>query len=65
VTRYLKVHVEGCHVGCDADLYAALDHPEGEYKAGELEQWAQDLVNERHSWGYEVVDESDVPEGER
>lgn len=62
--KYLKVHVEGCHIACDADLYAPLD-PLTEYREEDLLDIAQEMVNERHSWGTQVVDEDEVPERER
>lgn len=63
--KYLKVHVEGCHQGCDTDLYTALDSLTA-YTSYELERIGQDLVNEYvGGWGAERVDESEVPEGDR
>lgn len=63
--RYLKVHVEGCHPGCQADLYEALDDL-CDYTEKDFEAIAQDAVNEHiGSWSMELVDEDDVPEGDR
>lgn len=62
--RYLKVHVEGCNVGCGGALYSALDDLT-RYTEEDLLQIGQDMANEEHSWGMEVVDESEVPEGDR
>lgn len=62
--RYLKVEIEGCNVGCGQTVYARLDDLT-EYTDDDLEEIGQDEANEVHSWGYSVVDESEVPEGDR
>lgn len=65
MTKYLRVTVEGCNIGCCTEpLYQPLD-PLTEYSEDDLTEIGQDVVNEVHSWGYEVVDESEVPEGKR
>lgn len=62
--KYLRVDVEGCVVGCcNEPLYARLDSPS--YTEDELLTIGQDMVNEQHSWGFQQVDEEDVPEGDR
>jgi hypothetical protein len=63
VTKYLKVEIEGKYVGQDVTVYQPLD--DEEYSEKELEEWAQDLVNNEFTWGHSVVDEEDVPEDER
>lgn len=63
--KYLRVDVEGCVQGCCNDpLYSGLD-PLTEYDEDALLEIGQDMVNEQHSWGFRVVDEEDVPEGDR
>ena len=62
--KYLKVDIEGKFVGSDVTLYARLDGDE-EYTDADLDEIAQNLVNEEFPWGQSVVDERDVPEGER
>ncbi|AVO22544.1 hypothetical protein PBI_PAEDORE_61 [Streptomyces phage Paedore] len=62
--KYLKVEIEGKFVGSDVTLYARLDGDE-EYTDADLDEIAQNLVNEEFPWGQSVVDERDVPEGER
>lgn len=61
---WLKVAIEGCHPGCDADLYTELD-PLTRYTEKELLDIGQDMVNERHSWGIELIEDDAVPDGER
>jgi hypothetical protein len=64
MTKYLRVDIEGCVQGCSKDpVYTPLD--DVEYTDEELCDIGQDAANEEHSWGYKVVDESEVPEGER
>ncbi|AFU62113.1 hypothetical protein D854_gp29 [Streptomyces phage R4] len=62
--KYLKVEIEGKFVGSDVTLYARLDGDE-EYTDADLDEIAQNLVNEEFPWGQSVVDERDVPEGDR
>lgn len=63
--KYLRVDVEGCVLGCcNNPIYEPLD-PLTEYTEEDLLSIGQDVVNEQHSWGYVVVDEDEVPEGER
>lgn len=64
MVRYLRVDIEGCNVGCGLTLFSALD-PMTEYTDADLEEIGQDLANEQHSWGWEVVEEDEVPENER
>lgn len=61
MTKYLRVDIEGCVVGCCAEpVYTALDADT--YTEDELLQIGQDTANEVHSWGHRVVDEDEVPE---
>lgn len=63
--KYLRVDIEGCVIGCCSEpIYTALDGLT-EYTDKDLVEIGQDIVNEQHSWGYEVVDENEVPENER
>ncbi|AFO10925.1 hypothetical protein ELB20_59 [Streptomyces phage phiELB20] len=62
--KYLKVDIEGKFVGSDVTLYARLDGDE-EYTDADLDEIAQNLVNEEYPWGQSIVDERDVPEGDR
>jgi len=65
MARYLRIDIEGCVVGCCPDpVYAKLDGLT-EYSEKDLERIGQDEANEVHSWGYSVVDESEVPVKER
>ena len=62
--RYLKVDIEGKYIGDDRTIYQPLD--EGvEYTDADLEQYAQDVVNQEFAWGHDVVSEDQVPESER
>lgn len=67
--KYLRVTVEGCHVNCNADLYTALDQlsdEQGGYTEEVLLEIGQEMVNEHMGgWGHEVVDEDQVPVGDR
>lgn len=58
--KYLKVHIET--PTDQADLYAQLD---SEFTEKQLLEIGQDMVNEYASWGFDLVDASDVPEGNR
>lgn len=64
--RYLKVTVEGpsrTHV-----VYEALDpltDEMGEYTEDILTEIGETLVANVYSWGYAVVDEDEVPDGDR
>jgi hypothetical protein len=63
--KYLRVNIEGCVQGCCNDpVYSSLD-PLTEYSEKDLLAIGQDMANEVHSWGYDVVDEDEVPEGYR
>ncbi|WP_327292483.1 hypothetical protein [Streptomyces sp. NBC_01198] len=62
--RYVKVDIEGKFVGTDVTVFTPLDDGK-EYSPDELEEIAQDVVNQEYTWGFDVVDESEVPEGER
>ncbi|QDP44261.1 hypothetical protein KGG70_gp23 [Streptomyces phage Celia] len=62
--RYLKVEIEGRFINTDITTYVPLE--EGDEKDDALlEQLAQEAVNQEMPWGFAVVDESEVPEGER
>ncbi|MGW0682905.1 hypothetical protein ACWD2L_06025 [Streptomyces sp. NPDC002754] len=64
MTKYLRVDIEGCVIGCCNDpTYEALDADT--YTDDELLTLGQDVANEQHSWGCAVVDEVDVPESHR
>lgn len=67
---YLEVHIEGPYVSDDHTRYEELDGYKDEggevtYSDVELEERAQDIVNQVYTWGHKVVPESKVPEGER
>ncbi|ATI18761.1 hypothetical protein SEA_DAUDAU_60 [Streptomyces phage Daudau] len=62
--RYVKVDIEGKFIGSDVTVYAPLEDGV-EYTPDEIEDIAQDLVNQEYTWGHDVVDESEVPEDER
>lgn len=63
---YLKVHIEGPHIGDDHTRYEELeDHDLEPWSESELLSRGQDIVNEVYTWGHSVVPEEDVPEGER
>jgi hypothetical protein len=63
--KYLRVDIEGCVQGCcNQPVYARLD-PLTEYSDKDLGEIAQEEANEVHSFGYRLVDESEVPKGER
>jgi hypothetical protein len=61
--KYLKVTISGRYQ--DEIHYVALDAEE--YTEAELMEIGQDCVNEQYSWGIgqRLLDESEVPEGER
>lgn len=60
--KYLKVHISGRYG--DETHYVELD--DREYSDGELHEIAQGCFNNEYSWGVgDVVDENEVPEGER
>lgn len=60
--RYLRVDIE---IPYDSTaVFTPLD-PLTEYTDKDLEQLAEDLFHNECNYGYSVVDESDVPEGER
>lgn len=59
--KYLRVD---CEVGTVDKIFEALD-PLTEYSEDDLREMAADLFNNEYSYGYRVVDESEVPEGER
>lgn len=63
MSKYLKVTISGRYG--DEFYYEPLD--DREYTREELQQIGQDRVNEEYSWGIsdELLDEADVPEGER
>lgn len=68
--HYLKVHIEGPYVSDDHTRYELIDgykDEDGEvlWSNEELEERAQDVVNQVYSWGHSVVPESEVPEDER
>ncbi|MFD7259355.1 hypothetical protein [Streptomyces sp. NPDC059874] len=62
--RYLKVEIEGKYIGTDSTLYSPLDEG-ADYSEEELVAMAQDMVNQEYAWGHEVVEEGQVPAGER
>lgn len=62
--KYLKVEIEGKFTSSDITAYTPLD-PLTEYSDVDLRELGQEIVNNELPWGYEVVDEDDVPEGER
>lgn len=63
--KYLRIDIEGCVQGCcEQPVYARLD-PLTEYTDKDLDEIAQEEANQVHSFGYHLVDESEVPEGER
>lgn len=63
--KYLRIDIEGCVQGCcSRPIYTALDSLT-EYDEDDLVEIGRDVANEQHSWGYSVVDESEVPEGDR
>lgn len=62
--KYLKVTIEGCNVGCGETRYEPLDGLT-QYSEQDLIEIGQDAANEAHSWGYAVVDEDEVPVGDR
>lgn len=62
MARYIRVHVEGPTIGSDQTLYGKLDDDVTEDEALQI---GQDLINEAYPWGHDVIDESEVPEGER
>lgn len=59
--KYLKVVIDGKY---DSETHY-IELEDQEYTEAELLQFGQDIVNEQYSWGQSVVDESEVPEGER
>lgn len=62
--KWLRVDIEGCVQGCcQQPVYCGLDRED--YSDEELREFAQDIANETHSFGYRMVDESEVPEGEK
>jgi len=63
--KYLRVDVEGCHINCDETLYTPLD-PLTQYTEKDLLEIGQEMVNEHvGGWGCKVIDEDEVPEGDR
>lgn len=64
--KYLKVHIEGPCINDDVTKYEELeDYDESPWTEAELLDRAQEMVNETYTWGHDVVNEEDVPEGER
>lgn len=63
MTKYLRVSISSRYG--DEVHYTALD--DREYSQEELLRVGQDVVNEEYSWGIgeRLLDESEVPEGER
>lgn len=62
MVRYLRVDIETRYDS--TSVFTALD-PLTEYTDKDLERVAEDLFYNECNYGYSVVDESDVPEGER
>lgn len=62
MSRYLRIDIEGPYVGTDRTSYVELTGDETE---AVLDEIAYDAYLEYASYGYSVVDEGDVPEGER
>lgn len=63
MTKYLKVITETPY----DEITSYQELTDADLEAGEkhLEQIAADLFHNECNYGYDVVDESDVPEGER
>ena len=64
MAKYLKVSIEGPVIGSDVTHYEKLDGLTG-YTEKDLDQIAADVVANYYSYGGSVVDESEVPEGDR
>lgn len=60
--KYLRVTVEGPYD--TTTVYEALD-PLTEYTEKDLLEIGQDVVQNVYTWGHAVVDESEVPDGDR
>lgn len=60
--KYLKVTVEGPYD--TTTVYERLD-PLTEYPEEDLLRMGADLVQNVYSWGHAVVDEDEVPVGDR
>lgn len=61
--KYLRVSISGRY-GDEVHFVELEDRP---YSQAELEEIGQDTVNEQYSWGIgdDLVDQEDVPEGQR
>jgi hypothetical protein len=65
MAKYLRVDIEGCVQGCCSDpVYTPLNYLT-KYSERDLLEIGRDVANEQHSWGCQLVDESEVPERER
>lgn len=62
--KYLRVHIEGPVVGSDVTHYEPMDGVT-EYTERDLDEIAAEAVQNYYSYGHKVVDESEVPEGDR